>query len=81
MAKRTEEKQHPEYAQLINALRQRPVWMKYETIAELADVSVSWLTQFAAGKIGDASFNRVMRVRDAMRKLAQDAAYAAKVDA
>jgi len=81
MLKQSDEQPHPEYVQIMRAVKNRPVTVKYETIAELADVSVSWLTQFAAGKIGDASFNRVMRVRDAMRKLAQDAATAAKADA
>ena len=71
-----DEKTHPEYARILRELSQRPVRITYETIAERADVSVSWLTQFGAGKIKDASFNRVMRVRDALRAIALEAAQA-----
>lgn len=59
---------HPELTETLNLLANRPRTLTIEAIAEGASVSVGWLSQFARNKIPDPSFNRVMRVRDFMRK-------------
>ncbi len=63
---------HPELTETLNLLTNRPRTLTIEAIAEGASVSVGWLSQFARNKIPDPSFNRVMRVRDFMRKLANE---------
>lgn len=59
---------HPELDETLKLLTNRPRTLTLEAIAEGANVSVGWLGQFARNKIPDPSFNRVMRVRDFMRK-------------
>jgi len=59
---------HPELTETLNLLKNRPRTLTLEAIAEGSSVSVGWLGQFARNLIPDPSFNRVMRVRDFMRK-------------
>lgn len=59
---------HPELDETLKLLTNRPRTLTLEAIAEGACVSIGWLGQFARNKIPDPSFNRVMRVRDFMRK-------------
>lgn len=58
---------HPELQETLNLLANRPRNLTLEAVAEAANVSMGWLSQFARGKIPDPSFNRVMRVRDCLR--------------
>ncbi|URA06963.1 putative helix-turn-helix domain protein [Xanthomonas phage Pfeifenkraut] len=64
---------HPELTETLNLLTKRPRTLTLEAVAEGANVSFGWLSQFARNKIPDPSFNRVMRVRDFLRKQATEA--------
>ena len=58
---------HPDLTETLLLYNNRHRDLTALIVAEGADVTASWLSQFSRGKIDDPSFSKVMRLREFLK--------------